>query len=96
VIAAALAALWIGIAVLLSLLAARRYRLAERVLEAAQANATLLGISPARPLVVRPDSRVEADRTLVRELGLKSDPATLSDLRGKDSGLVADDVESLE
>ena len=95
VIAAALAALWIGVAVALSLLAARRFRLAERVLGAAQANTTLLEISPARPLIVRGDGRVEADRTLVRELGLKSAPSTLSELHGNDSGLLAEDVAKL-
>jgi signal transduction histidine kinase/PAS domain-containing protein len=95
VIAAALAALWIGIAAALSVLAARRYRLAERVLGVAQANATLLDISPARPLVVRPDGRVEADRTLVRELGLTAAPAALSELHGNDSGLAADDLALL-
>jgi signal transduction histidine kinase len=95
VIIAALALLWVGIAVALSLLAARRYRLAERVLGAAQAHAMLLEISPARPLLVRADGRVEADRNLVRELGLISPPKMLADLHGTDSGIVADDFAAL-
>jgi signal transduction histidine kinase/PAS domain-containing protein len=91
----ALALLWVGVAAALSLAAARRFRLAEQVLDAARANATLLEISPARPLVVRPDGRVEADRSLVRELGLKSPPKLLSDLHGNDSGILPDDLSSL-
>jgi signal transduction histidine kinase len=94
-IAAALAALWIFAAVTLSLLAARRLRTAESVLGAARANATLLETSPARPLIVRPDKRVEADSRLVRELGLKSAPRTLADLHGNDSGIVSDDLDVL-
>src|ERR1700751_1951497 len=90
-----LALLWVGIAAALSLAAARRFRLAEQVLGAARANATLLEISPARPLVVHPDERVEADRSLVRELGLKSPPRILSDLHGNDSGVLADDLAEL-
>ena len=95
VIAAALAALWILVAVALSLAAARRFRLAEQVLSAARANATLLEISPARPLVVRGDGRVEIDPQLLRELGLKSQPKTVAELRGNDSGILPDDLAQL-
>ena len=95
VIAAALAALWILVAVVLSLAAARRFRLAERVLVAARTNATLLEISPARPLVVRADWRIEIDPQLLRELGLKSQPKTLAELHGNDSGILPDDLVAL-
>lgn len=95
VIAAALAALWILVAVALSLKAAHRFRLAEQVLGAARANATLLEISPARPLVVRGDGRVEIDPQLLRELGLKSQPKTLAELNGNDSGILPDDLAAL-
>src|SRR5262245_38898497 len=91
----ALALLWVGIAAALSLAAARRFRLAEQVLGAARSNATLLEISPARPLVVRSDGRIEADRNLVRELGLKSSPKVLQDLHGNDSGILSEDLEAL-
>lgn len=91
----ALALLWAGVAAALSLAAARRFRLAEQVLGAARANATLLEISPARPLVVRSDGRVEADRGLVRELGLKSPPKLLVELHGNDSGILPDDLAAL-
>jgi signal transduction histidine kinase len=92
---AALALLWVGIAFALSIVAARRFSLAERVLGAARANAALLEISPARPLLVREDGRLEADYGLVRELGLKSPPKTLADLHGNDSGIPADDLAGL-
>ena len=94
-IIAALALLWVGIAAALSLAAARRFRLAEQVLGAARANATLLEASPARPLVVRSDGRVEADRSLVRELGLKSAPKMLAELQGNNSGILAEDFAEL-
>jgi signal transduction histidine kinase len=94
-IAAALAALWIAVALGLSLAAARRFRLAERVLGAARANATLLEISPARPLLVRADGEVEADPRLQRELGLKTSPTQLAELHGDDSGIIPDDLAAL-
>jgi signal transduction histidine kinase len=92
---AALALLWLAFAVALSLVAARRFRLAESVLGAARANAKLLEISPARPLLVRGDGRIETDAHLLRELGLKSPPKTLADLHRKDRGVVADDLADL-
>lgn len=95
IVIAALALLWVGVAIALSLAAARRFRLAERVLGAARVNATLLDISPARPLLVRSDGRIETDPHLVRELGLKAAPKTFADLHGNDSGLTAEDLEAL-
>jgi signal transduction histidine kinase len=87
---------WVGVAIALSLAAAKRFRLAERVLGAARANAALLDISPARPLIVRGDGRIETDPNLVRELGLKGAPKAIAELRGNDSGIVAEDLEALE
>ena len=94
-IIAALALLWVGIAVALSFAAAKRFRVASDVLDAARANATLLEISPARPLLVRSDGHIEADAQLVRELGLKSPPKTLSDLHANDSGVLVEDLDGL-
>jgi signal transduction histidine kinase len=96
IVIAALALLWVGVAIALSLAAAKRFRLAERVLGAARANAALLDISPARPLIVRGDGRIEIDPNLVRELGLKGAPKAIAELRGNDSGIVAEDLEALE
>src|SRR5256885_1304583 len=90
-----LALLWLGIAAAIAFVAARRFQLAQQVLEAAQSNATLLELTPARPLVVRVDGRIEADAQLVRELGLKSHPTRLAELAGNDSGILPDDLEGL-
>ena len=93
---AILALLLLALAVWMTLVAARRFRLAEDVLGAARANAALLELTPARPLVVRPDRRIEADPQLVRDLGLRGTPVRLSDLIGNDSGILAEDLEALE
>jgi signal transduction histidine kinase len=95
VIIGALALLWLGIAALIALVAARRLRIADQILGAARANATLLEHSPARPLVVRPDGRIECDALLLRELGLVGTPKTLAELAGKDCGIIAEDLEAL-
>ncbi len=55
----ALAMLWLVIAAVIAAVAAQRFRLAQQVLEAAQANARLIDIMPARPLLVRVDRSVE-------------------------------------
>ena len=91
----ALALLWLAIAIVLAMNAARRARLAAAVVDAARANASLLEISPARPLLVHPDGRIESDARLARDLGLQGAPGSLSDLVGKGSGLFPDDVEAL-
>jgi signal transduction histidine kinase len=93
--AAALAVLWLALAIWITVLAARRFKLAEDVLAAARANAVLLELTPARPLVVRPDDRVEVDAQLVRDLGLRAPPRRLSDLVGDDIGVADEDLESL-
>jgi signal transduction histidine kinase len=95
VIAAALAAVWILVAAALSLVAARRLQAANQVLDAARANAALLQISPARPLIVRADGTVEADRQLVRDFGLKTPLRNLAELRGNDSGILDEDLTEL-
>src|SRR5690349_24758717 len=90
----ALALLWLALAVAITIAAARRFRLAEDVLSAARANATLLELTPARPLVIRPDQRLEADAQLVRDLGLHEQPSRLKDLIGNDSGIPSEDLEA--
>jgi signal transduction histidine kinase len=91
----ALALLWLGIAAAIAVAAARRYRLAQQVLDVAQANARLLELMPARPLVVRPDKRIEADSQLLRELGLENRPGMLGELAGNASGLDRQDMDAL-
>ena len=95
VVAVALAALWVAIGVGLAWFASRRVRQASRVLSIARSLQSLLELSPARPLIVRPDGRVEADLRFVREIGLGSDPETVTHLAGDGSGLIAEDVEML-
>ena len=56
----------------------------------------LLDRSPALPMLVRVDGRVEAPERLGQRLGLSRPPAFLSDLRDGDSGLDADDLARLE
>jgi hypothetical protein len=82
----ALGLLWLAIAVAMAVLAARRFRTAEAVLGVARSTAALLDQAPARPLVVRPDGRVEVDGQLLRELGLPAAPERLGDLAGVEAG----------
>lgn len=92
---AALGLLWLPIAVGISLLAARRLRMAEAVVGAARSLTALLELAPARPLLVRADERIEADVQLQRDLGLAASPARLSDLAGEDSGIARSDLDAL-
>ena len=92
---AALALLWLAIAAAIAVAGARRLRLAQQVLDAAQNNARLLELMPARPLVVTADDKVEADRQVSRDLGLKSQPARLADLSDGDSGIDPADLREL-
>ena len=92
---AALALLWLGIAAAIAVIAARRFRLAQQILNAAQANARLLELTPARPLVVRPGKRVEVDEQLTRDLGLESRPGTLDELAANGSGIDREDLNAL-
>ena len=93
---AALGLLWLGIGAAVAIFAARRFRLAEEVLDVARSSSTLLELAPARPLLVRPDHRIEIDGQLQRELGLQGSLARLGELAGNDSGIVAEDLQSLK
>jgi hypothetical protein len=91
----ALGLLWLVLATAVSLLAARRLELAQRVIDAARSNAALLELTPARPLLIRPDRRTEADPLLARDLGLRAEPHRLADLVGDDYGIADEDLEAL-
>ncbi len=93
---AGIALLWLGIAVAISIVAARRFALAQEVLGAARTNAALLELTPARPLVLRQDGHVEADPQLVRDLGLRKHPKGFDDLVGNDSDIAREDLEALK
>src|SRR2546430_2211022 len=92
---AALALLWLGVAAAVAVAGARRFRLAQQVIEAARTNSRLLELMPARPLVVRHDHRIEVDAQLLRDLGIETRPATLADLAGNDCGIHREDLEAL-
>ncbi|MBA3511636.1 PAS domain-containing sensor histidine kinase [Sphingomonas sp.] len=94
-IAIALAAVWILVAVAVSVLAARRLASAGSVLDSARSMASLLEVAPARPLLVRPDGRIEADPRLLRELGIDQAPARLADLAGGHVGIEKEDLDAL-
>ena len=91
-----LALLWLGIAAIISIIAARRFALAQEVLDAARANAALLDLTPARPLVIRNDGRIEVDAQLVRDLGLRQHPKNLDGLVGGENGLAPEDFAALK
>ena len=82
----AVAALWIVVALALSVIAARRLARAGSVLDSVRSLASLLEVAPARPLLVRPDGRIEADARLLRELGFSSTPERLDQLAGDNVG----------
>ena len=95
-----LAALWVAIASVLAILAARRLRRAQSILSAARTMRSLLDAAPARALLVLSDGRIEADAKLARELGLSIQPEQLDQLAGDDQGFDREDfaafVEALE
>jgi signal transduction histidine kinase len=91
----ALAAVWILVAVLISLVAARRMARAQAVVSGASRLQSLLQLSPARPVVVGPNGDIEADPRLLREIAVNGDPARVEDLGGEDGGLVKEDAEAL-
>lgn len=96
VIVVSMAAIWLAIALALTLFAERRIRRANAIIAAAQSSAALLAAAPARPLLVRPDERVEVDPGLLRDFGLAEEPARLGDLAGVDRGLLPEDVTGLK
>ena len=92
---AALAVLWIGVAVALAIAAARRLRLAEAVLGTARSSAALLEAMPARPMVVWSDQKIEVDAQLLRDLGLARPPARLMELTSEKGGIELGDLAEL-
>ncbi|MES2001678.1 MAG: ATP-binding protein [Pseudomonadota bacterium] len=86
---------WLGATATIAVLAARRFRLAEQIIDSARNNAVLLQRAPARPLLVMPDLRIDADGLLLRDLGIRGRPARLADLGGADQGIGADDLDRL-
>lgn len=94
-IVAGLAALWVLLGVALSLVAGKRLRQAGTLVSVSRTLRDLLELSPARPVVVRPDGKIEADSRLLRELGISRSPNRLTDLAGEEEGLNPQDVDRL-
>ena len=90
-----LALVWLAIAVAIAIAAGRRFGAAEEVLSAARSTATILALSPARPLVVRPDDRIEVDPQLLRDLGFSDAPANLAGLAKEGGGIASEDLDGL-
>jgi signal transduction histidine kinase len=90
-----IAAIWVVIASVLAILAAKRLRRAQSVLDAARTMRSLLDAAPAKAMLVHSDDKVELDAQLVRELGLPSVPKRLGDLAAKGSGLDKDELGAL-
>lgn len=76
-----------------------RARARERRVESLQRNARRLARmvdeSPALPLLVRADGRIEAPQRLAQWLGLDAVPQYLSELAGGDKGLAAEQLDEL-
>ena len=95
-LALGIAGLWLAIAAALLVLAARRIREANSVVDTAASMAALLDVAPARPLLVRPDGTVDADHRLLRELGLDVSINRWTGLTGDNSGFVDEDLAALK
>ena len=89
------AALWMGIAAALLVVAGRRLERARRSVVAARSLAGLLGASPIRPVMVDPDDRIDADPELLRQLAVAGRPKTLNEL-GAGAGIAREALEHLE
>ena len=95
VLALGLAALWVPIAVGVSIAAARRMKRAADVLASAQSLSALLAAAPARPLIISDDGSIDADERLIRELGLEGSVTRLQDLAEQGRGIDSDDLAAL-
>src|SRR5260221_152323 len=91
----ALALLWLGLAAKIAIIAARRFSLAQQVLDIARANARLLEVTPARPIGPWPDGKIDAHERLVRELGLDAPITNFDELTRDGGGIAAEDLAAL-
>jgi signal transduction histidine kinase len=76
--------------------ARRRQRRAEAIQRHARRLTRMIDESPALPLLVRADGRIEASHRLAQWLGLDAVPGYLSELAGEDTGLTAQSLEELQ
>lgn len=87
-----IAALWVAIAAILAVIAARRLRRAQAVLGAARTMRSLLNAAPARALLIHADGSIDVDDQLVRELGLASVPKKFEELSASEGGFEEEDL----
>src|SRR5512140_3219439 len=86
VLAGLLLAAWVLVAAWFMLGARAREKRAETALRNARRLARMVEESPAIPLLVRADGRIEASPRLARWLGLERVPQYLSELKEDDGG----------
>ncbi|MEO6432805.1 MAG: PAS-domain containing protein [Sphingomicrobium sp.] len=86
---------WLVVTAAIAIMAARQLRRARQIVATAREAAQLLDRAPARPLLVKPGGAIEADRRLLRDLGIDGQPQQLGDLGGTTSGIDGDDLEAL-
>ncbi len=90
-----LLAAWTVAAAFVTLSARRQQRKAEATQRHARRLARMIDESPALPLTVRADGRIDASQRLAHWLGLDSVPEYLSELDGGESGLSAEKLSEL-
>ena len=88
-------AAWTLAAIVAIVSARRREKKAEGALRNARRLSRMIDESPALPLLVRADGRIEAPQRLANWLGLDRTPEYLSELDGGDKGLAADTLDEL-
>jgi len=95
VLIALLLAAWTLAAAVATLAARKRQKRAETMHRHARRLARMIDESPALPLTVRADGRIDASPRLAHWLGLEGVPDFLSELDGGDAGLPADKLAEL-
>ena len=95
VLIAALLAAWTLAAAVAILAARRRQRRADAIQRNARRLSRMIDESPAIPLLVRTDGRIEASPRLAHWLGLDAVPGFLSELDAGDKGLTAEALAEL-
>ncbi len=95
VLAAALAALWLIVAVTATIIGLRRRNAAVAILKEARRLAVLMDGGPALVVRVHRDGSIEADARVADWLGLAATPDRLAALSGEGEGLVPQDHAAL-
>ncbi len=89
-------AAWTAGAVWLVMSSLRRSRSARAARSTARRLSRMIDDSPAIPLLVKPDGKIEGPDRIAAWLGFESLPGFLSELDGGDAGLTEGDLEQLQ